>query len=99
MAFGSSESVYAVVDSGNIFMPLKMDKGTNVGFYASEEDLLASGFIWEVSRKQLSNKAYLMHSSMGQGHIIAFAEDPNYRAYMEGLFLLFVNSALFGPSY
>ena len=28
-------------------------------------------------------KAFLMHQPFGQGHVIAFAEDANYRAYTE----------------
>jgi len=36
---------------------------------------------------------------MGQGHIIAFAEDPNYRAYAEATEFLFINAVLLGAAY
>ncbi len=35
---------------------------------------------------------------VGQGHIILYADDPNFRAYWDGLDRLFFNSILFGPS-
>ena len=42
-------------------------------------------------------KAFLMHQPFGQGHVIAFAEEPNYRAYAEASMLLFMNAVLLGP--
>ncbi len=67
--------------------------------YASEDDLVVSGFTREDSRKQLAGKTYLMHRTMGRGNVIGFAEDPNFRAYLDGLNLLFMNGVLFGPSH
>jgi hypothetical protein len=40
-----------------------------------------------------------MHQPMGRGHVIAFAEDPNYRAFQDGLNLLFLNGVFFGPAH
>jgi hypothetical protein len=48
---------------------------------------------------QLPQKAFLIHQPMGQGHIIAFAEDPNYRAYAETTQFLFINAVLLGAAY
>jgi hypothetical protein len=36
---------------------------------------------------------------MGQGHLIAFAEDPTYRAYAEATMFLFLNAVLLGAAY
>jgi hypothetical protein len=36
---------------------------------------------------------------MGSGHIIAFAEDPNYRGFTEATSLLFINAVLLGPGH
>ncbi len=38
-----------------------------------------------------------MHEPRGSGQIVAFAEDPNYRAYTEAAELLFMNAVLLGP--
>lgn len=88
-----------MVESRNIYTPLTLDKGVNVGVYATEDKLIASGFTWESSRRQLANKAYLLYQPLGRGHVVAFAEDPNYRAFMDGLNLLFLNAVLFGPAH
>ncbi|MCG3154763.1 MAG: hypothetical protein DKINENOH_01357 [bacterium] len=88
-----------MVESRNIYTPLTLDKGVNVGVYAAEDKLIASGFTWESSRRQLANKAYLLYQPLGRGHVVAFAEDPNYRAFMDGLNLLFLNAVLFGPAH
>jgi hypothetical protein len=99
LAFGYDDGANVVVDSRNIFTPLKLDKGRNVGLYRPEKELLLSGFTWEESRRQLGSKAYLMYQPHGRGHVVAFAEDPNYRAFCDGLNLLFLNGIFFGPGH
>jgi hypothetical protein len=37
--------------------------------------------------------------TFGEGHVIAFAEHPNYRAFTEASMLLFINAVLLGPGY
>ena len=34
---------------------------------------------------------------MGRGHVIAFAEDPNFRALAHASGLLFINAVVLGP--
>lgn len=99
LAFGYDGDANVIVNSSNIYTPLKLDKGTNVGLYMPENKLVLSGFIWEESRKQLANKAFLMHQHLGDGHIVAFAEDPNTRAFMDGTNLLLLNAIFFGPAH
>jgi hypothetical protein len=99
LGLGYGEMTNVLVDSNNIYVPLKLDRGTNVATYLGEDKALVSGFTWEATRKQMPNKAYLMHQPMGRGQVVAFAEDPNYRAFLDGLNLMFLNAALFGPSH
>lgn len=98
LAFGYNGEANVMVNGRRIFTPLRIDKGRNVATYLPESHLLASGFTWEAAQKQLANKAYLMYQSRGRGHVVAFAEDPNFRAFMDGLNLLFLNSVFFGPA-
>jgi hypothetical protein len=37
-----------------------------------------------------------MHQPAGAGQLVAFAEDPDYRAYAEATQLLLVNAVLLG---
>ena len=99
LAFGYDGDANVIVNSSNIYTPLKLDKGTNVGLYMPEDKLVLSGFIWDESKKQLANKAFLMHQNLGDGHVVAFAEEPNTRAFMDGTNLLLLNAIFFGPAH
>jgi len=99
LSAGAGGEVAAMVSGPRIFTPLKLDKGRNVGIYAAKDRLVAGGFVWEDAREPLSRKAFLMHQPTGQGHVIAFAEDPNFRAFTEATELLFMNAVLLGPTY
>jgi hypothetical protein len=85
------------VQGSRVFSPITLDDGTNVGRYAELDDLVLSGIAWEESRPQLASKAFLIHEPVGAGQIVAFAEDPNFRAYTEATELLFMNAVLLGP--
>ena len=97
LAAGTDGRIGALVQGSRVFSPVKLDDGTNVGRYAELDELVASGIVWEESRPQLASKAFLIHEPVGDGQIIAFAEDPNYRAYTEATQLLFMNAVLLGP--
>lgn len=98
LAAGSDGRIGAMVDGDRVFTPLTLDAGTNVGTYAAGADLVAGGIVWQEGLDQLMNKAFLIHQPMGRGQLIAFAEDPNYRAYAEASALLFVNAVLLGAA-
>jgi hypothetical protein len=97
LASGTDGEIGVLVQGSRVFSPLTLDAGTNVARYADVEELVLSGVVWEEARPQLANKAYLMHQPMGRGQVIAFAEDPNYRAHAEATMLLFINAVLLGP--
>jgi len=99
LGFGYGETTTVMMDSNRIFSLLKLDKGRNVAVYAPEERMLVSGFMFDDARRQLPNKAYLMHVPTGRGHVIAFAEDPNYRAFMDGLNVMMLNAVFLGPGH
>ncbi len=98
LSSGTDGRIGALVESDRIFTPLTLDVGTNVGRYAGMEELVAGGIVWEEARPQLANKAFLMYQPRGRGQLVAFAEDPNYRAYARATQLLFVNAVLIGPA-
>jgi hypothetical protein len=94
LGFGYRGEANVVHDSANIFTPVKLDRGTNVAIYAPAERLVLAGFVWDEARQQLPHKAYLVHQPLGRGHLVAFAEDPNVRAFADGLHLLLLNAVL-----
>lgn len=99
LAAGTDGEIQAQVESQRVFTPIPLDKGRNVGVYAKADRLLASGIVWPESRDQLAQKAFLVHQPVGQGHLIAFAEDPNARAFAESTMQLFVNAVVLGPAF
>jgi hypothetical protein len=97
LAAGTDGEIGALVEGSRVFSPLTLDKGRNVGRYGEVDALVLSGVVWEEGRPQLASKAFLIHEPVGRGQVIAFAEDPNYRAYAEATQLLFMNAVLLGP--
>lgn len=97
LSAGTDGEIQAVVSGRRVFTPLKLDKGRNVAVYAGPEPVV-SGLVWPEARRLLTNKAYLMEQPLGQGQVVAFAEDPNFRAYTAATELLFLNAVLLGPA-
>jgi hypothetical protein len=93
---GLDGEIQVIAEGSRVFAPLKLDSGVNVGVYAPVERVLASGHAWKEALPLLASRAYLMHQPSGRGHVIGFAEDPNYRAYAEATQLLFINAVLLG---
>ncbi len=99
MSSGTDGEIQVLVEGTRVFSPIRLDRGRNVGVYAKKDSLVASGFAWPDSLNLIQQKAFLIHQPIGQGHIIAFAEDPNYRAYAEATEFLFINAVLLGAAY
>jgi hypothetical protein len=99
LSSGTDGEIQVLVEGTRVFTPIRIDRGRNVGIYAAADRLLASGHLWPEPKQQLPGKAFLIHQPSGQGHIIAFAEDPNYRAYAETTEFLFINAVLLGVGY
>lgn len=99
LSAGTDGEVQAMVEGRRVFTPLTVDKGRNVGTYAAGDDAVVAGLVWPESRTLLAHKAFLMHQPHGRGHVIAFAEEPNFRAFMDGTALLFMNAVLLGPAH
>jgi hypothetical protein len=96
---GHDAETQALIEGNRVFAPIKLNSGRNVGVYAAKDKLIASGLIWPDAQDILVQKSFLMHQPFGQGHVIAFAEEPNYRAFTESTMLLFINAVLLGPGY
>jgi hypothetical protein len=96
---GAPRALNVLVNGRSIYTPLKLDKGVNAGTYLGPGELLAGGYLWEENRKQLAYKPFLMTQRQGRGNVIGFTADPNFRAYMDGLNVLFLNAIFRGPAH
>ena len=96
---GVQPTVTALLQGRTVFSPLKMNAGTNVVYFVGADQLLASGYLWDESRKQFAYKPLVMVQREGRGHVIGFTQDPNFRGYMDGLNVLFLNAVFRGVAH
>lgn len=95
---GLDADFQVMVDGNRVFTPVKLDKGINVGVYATADKLAVSGIVWKENKDSYAQKSFLIDEPLGAGHVIAFAEEPNFRAYSQASELLFMNAVLLGPA-
>ncbi|MFO1050963.1 MAG: M14 metallopeptidase family protein [Planctomycetota bacterium] len=99
VAFGAGEAVNVLSTEREIYLPLKLDQGTNVGVFAPRNELLQSGFAWNEKLDQLAQKAWVVRQPHGKGHVIAFAEDPVFRGFCRASERLLLDAVFFGPAF
>jgi hypothetical protein len=98
LTYGYEETTLPVlVDSAYFFRPSK--EGTNAVIFSPEEKqpLHIAGFIWPTTERLLRGTTYVIDEPTGKGHVVLYAEDPNFRAIWRSTTRLFFNSFLFQP--
>lgn len=95
----AAETVNALVEGSLIFTPIRLDKGVNAAHFLGPDKLLAAGYLWEENRKQLAYKPLVVVQPERRGFVIGFTADPNYRAYLDGMNILFLNAVFRGPAH
>ena len=96
---GVASSLNILARGPDIYTPIRLDKGVNVARFKSSDDLLASGYLWEENRKQLAYKPFAVVQPKGRGFVIGFTQDPNVRAYLDGLNVIFMNAIFRGSAH
>ncbi len=96
---GVSRNINVLVRGSDIYQPIEIDKGVNVALFAAADKLLASGYMWEQNRRQLAFKPFAVVQPTGRGFVIGFTQDPNVRAYLDGLNVIFMNAILRGSAH
>lgn len=91
------QTLPVLVESGFFFRPTK--DGTNAVVFSGEAGppLRLAGFTWPTTEQLLRGTAYVFEEPTGRGHVVLYAEDPNYRAIWRSTTRLFFNSFLFQP--
>jgi len=70
--------------------------GKNLVTFADAKGLVVSGYCWPETLALLPGRASVLYQSSGRGHLVAFADDPNYRAFSPPLQRFFFNAVFFG---
>ncbi|MEO1618300.1 MAG: M14 family zinc carboxypeptidase [Planctomycetota bacterium] len=86
--------------SGRIVLtPTQETEGRSLVRFAKRDSLLTSGFCWPTSLDLIAETPYVVYRSEGSGHVVAFTDDPNFRAMYPSLQRLFMNAVLFGAGH
>ncbi len=96
---GVAENLNVLIRGRDIYAPLTLDQGRNVAYFAAADDLHLSGYLWDENRQQLAFKPFVTAEQKGRGVVIGFTQDPNVRAYLDGLNLIFANAIFRGAAH
>lgn len=66
--------------------------------FADRDSLRISGLAWDEALDRLSGSVFVYEERVGQGRVIAFAEDVNFRGFWRGANRLFLNAVEVGPN-
>lgn len=96
---GVASSLNVLVRGPDVYTPIRLDKGVNVARFRAADDLLASGYLWDENRQQLAYKPFAVAQRSGRGYVVGFTQDPNVRAYLDGLNVIFANAIFRGSAH
>jgi hypothetical protein len=96
LAYGYGTEAYVFRNHDNIFERVPT-AGSNVLVYT--DDPLASGYVSEQKLNELKQSASLWTQRKGNGRIVLFADNPNFRSFWYGTNKFFLNSIFFGMTY
>lgn len=96
LAFGYGEQA-ALFRNHEIFFEPSATAGATVARYTSSP--LLSGYISPKRHGELADSAALIARRQGDGAVVLFADNPNFRAFWYGTNSLFLNAVFFGGAF
>jgi hypothetical protein len=98
LTFGYEDPRLTVMLDGDFFLSLSKD-GANVAVFPTSGPLHRAGFIFpDNTERLLRGTALLVEESLGDGHLVAFVNEPMFRGWWRALDRLVLNAVLLGPS-
>jgi hypothetical protein len=99
LTFGCPDAMDVFYQGNVMLAPPDAAKGRGLVTFAAPTGVLTSGFCWPETLELVAQTPYLLHESQGAGHVVAFTDDPNFRAMYPATQRLFLNAVLFGPGH
>jgi len=96
IGYGYSKPEIFTFRSGNQFLLPSENRYANPMIYTNSP--LASGYVYKTNLEAMKNTSIIQVNSLGRGNIIAFVDNPNFRAFWFGTNKLFMNAIFFGQT-
>ncbi len=94
IGFGYSDRKVSIYRNGQTFLqPGKTPYGTVAQYTASP---LIGGYLHKTDIKRVANSAAILFSPEGQGRVLLFSDNPNFRGTWYGTNKMFLNALFFG---
>lgn len=98
LAYGYTADTAVVMIQGDGFFRASKD-GANVITFDADGPLTVAGFTWpDNTETLLRGTSFLIDEQAGRGHLILFAEDPNFRFLWRAPQQFFLNAVLLAPA-
>src|SRR3954451_15715426 len=97
LTFGLQRAPMVLIEGTAAYQPVshKVDNILTI----DAKSPLASGVAWPESIDRLKGSPYLVSEPYGDGQVITFADEPNFRLFWRGPLPLFLNAVLYSPSF
>ncbi|MFB6249167.1 MAG: DUF4350 domain-containing protein [Salinibacter sp.] len=94
LAFGIAQKTFPVYRNHRVFLPPTDNPYSTVARYTNEP--LLSGYVSEENLDRIRGSGSLMVDEIGDGRIVLFVDNPNFRGFWYGTNKLFFNALFFG---
>lgn len=94
VGFGYPDRKISVYRNGRTFLQRNKGPYTTIAQYTANP--LIGGYIHKTDIKRVANSAAILFSVEGQGRVIMFSDNPNFRGTWYGTNKLFLNALFFG---
>lgn len=94
LAYGYDQKTLPVFKRGTLFLEPAIKAISNPFKYSTNP--LLSGYVSDENLKQISGSPAVSISTFGEGKVIGFTDDHNFRAFWYGTNRLFINAIFFG---
>ncbi len=96
LGFGIDQQTLPVYRDHRIFLPPTTNPYSTVARYT--DDPLLSGYVSDENLERIQGSSSLFVEEVGQGRIISFVDNPNFRGMWYGTNKLFFNALFFGEA-
>lgn len=96
IAFGYESETIRIFKDNSVFLdysdnPYEMP----LVYLPNAEKVIVSGYLSKSNKEKLQNSVSIISKTIGQGKFVAFADNPNFRAFWYGTNHLFINAIFF----